>query len=258
MNVELIDYTQDAAAKLIFTKSTRLNMTPGLYEEILERCKWAEGQESQAGYPSTPNKDWMNSELSYMAKTIPSSWEMVHFTFLITGVSRAFTHQFVRTRHGSYAQQTNRVVNMDQFTYVTGPTVKDHADRKLVYDKAMGAISEAYAELIAMGAAVEDARGILPTNICTNIVASFNLRTLAELCKSRTGGRTQDEYRQVINAMADTVLTVYPWCEQFLFPVGRAAFDNLEKLAAEVKKTNPVVAIDALKDIDALRKGTAV
>lgn len=242
MQVKLIDYTQDAAAKLIFTKATRLNMTAGLYEEILAHCQ---------------DTEWRDKELAYMAKTIPSSWEMCEFTFLITGVSRAFTHQFVRTRHGSYAQQTQRLVNMDQFTYVTGPSIKEDEARKLVYDKCMGVISEAYAELIRLGAAVEDARGVLPTNICTNIVAKFNLRTLSEMCKSRTGGRTQDEYRLVINAMADAALAVYPWLEQFLFPVGRAAFDNLERLAAHVKKTEPALAIDALKDIDALRKGAA-
>src|SRR5262249_10238750 len=96
--VKLIDYTQDAAAKLIFTKATRLNMTPGLYDEVLAKCGGTE--------EAWQDNDWMNSELSYMARTIPSSWEFVHFTFLVTDVTRACTHQIVRTRHGSYAQQT--------------------------------------------------------------------------------------------------------------------------------------------------------
>jgi len=249
MKVELIDYTQDAAAKLIFTKSTRLNMTPGLYKEILKKC----GGTDEAWQ----NHDWMMKELAYMAKTIPSSWEFVNFTFMITDVSRAFTHQFVRTRHGSYAQQTMRMVNMDQFSYVTGPTIKDNSAAKQVYDNCMGTISAAYAQLIELGIPPEDARGLLPTNICTNIVASFNLRTLSEMCKSRTGGRTQNEYQQVINAMADEVLSVYPWAGQFLFPVGRKAFDNLETMAKVVKQTHPELAYDVLKDIDALRKGAA-
>lgn len=243
MNVKLIDYTQDAAAKLIFTKSTRLNMTPGLYEEILAHCQ---------------DQEWRDKELAYMAKTIPSSWEFCQFSFLITGVSRAFTHQFVRTRHGSYSQQTHRMVNMDQFTYKTGPSLKNNAEAKLIYDNCMGDISTAYAKLIELGIPVEDARGVLPTNICTNIIASFNLRTLAELCKSRTGGRTQGEYQEVINAMADSVLAVYPWLDLFLFPRGRQAFANLEKMAAELKKSNPELAYDVMKDIDALRKQSMV
>lgn len=243
MQVQLIDYTQDAAAKLIFTKATRLNMSAQLWEEISDHCLM--------------DPAWVDKELAYMAKTIPSSWEFVNFTFLITGVGRAFTHQFVRTRHGSYAQQTMRMVNMDQFTYVTGPTIQANEKARQIYDNCMGTISQAYADLIAAGIPPEDARGLLPTNICTNIVGSFNLRTLSEMCKSRTGGRTQDEYVRVINGMADAVIAVYPWAEQFLFPVGRAAFDSLERLAAHVKKTDPALAIDALKDIDALRKGAA-
>lgn len=242
MNVQLIDYTQDAAVKMIFTKATRLQMNAALLQEIKDNCQ---------------DREWVADELAYMAKTIPSSWEFIDFTFLITDVTRAFTHQFVRTRHGSYAQQTMRMVNMDQFTYVTGPTIMEDQKAKFVYDRCMGAISEAYSDLIKLGIPPEDARGILPTNICTNIVAKFNLRTLSEMCKSRTGGRTQDEYRRVINGMADAAMAVYPWLEQFLFPKGRAAFDNLEKLAAHVKKTDPALAIDALKDIDALRKGAA-
>lgn len=255
MKVTLVDYTQDAAPKLIFTKATRLNMSAALYDEIFKKCYKPTplGQFMDEDEPELT--EWAEQELAYMAKTIPSSWEMVDFTFMIEGVSRAFTHQFVRTRHGSYAQQTMRMVNMDQFTYVTGPTILANEKAKMVYDIAMGQISQAYADLIELGIPPEDARGVLPTNICTNIVAKFNLRTLAEMCKSRTGGRTQDEYRQVLNAMADQALGVYPWLDLFLFPRGRQAFDNLEKLAAEVKKTNPALAIDALKDIDALRKG---
>jgi hypothetical protein len=57
-------------------------------------------------------QDRVLEELDYIAKTIRSSWEMVDYTFQITGVTRAFTHQFVRTRTGSYAQQSQRSVDM--------------------------------------------------------------------------------------------------------------------------------------------------
>ena len=104
MDVRLIDCTgfgtadpaRYAAERLVFTKQTRLEMRPGLLAEI-------------EAWPD----ERIEQELDYMANTIPSSWEFVTYTFLITDVTRAFTHQFVRTRTASYAQQTMRVLNVN-------------------------------------------------------------------------------------------------------------------------------------------------
>jgi thymidylate synthase ThyX len=54
--------------------------------------------------------------------------------------------------------------------------------------------------------AIEDARGVLPTNIHTNIVAKFDLRTLADTMRKRASTRTQGEYRDVMDGMKDAVL----------------------------------------------------
>ena len=60
----------------------------------------------------------MDEEIDYIARTVPSSWEFLNYTFLITGVSRAFTHQLVRTRTASYAQQAMRVTDQKDFKYL--------------------------------------------------------------------------------------------------------------------------------------------
>lgn len=215
MKVELIDYTgagspdpaRHAAERLVFTKSTRLEMSPGLLADIRD---WTDEK--------------LNEELEYMSKTIPSSWEFVNYTFLITGVTRAFTHQFVRTRTGSYAQQTMRVLNVDGWEYATGPTLKKFpqtlsggvVNPRDWYDKEMSAIAMTYNELVNVGVAIEDARGILPTNILTNIVAGFNLRTVCELVRKRSSSRTQGEYREVLEAMKAEVVRVHPWAQMFV------------------------------------------
>ncbi len=202
--VTLIDYTgapspREAANLLVFTKNTRLEMKPGLLEEIRA---W--------------DDERINKELAYMANTIPSSWEMINYTFSIEGVSRAFTHQFVRNRQGSYAQQTMRVLDVRGFEYITGPTIAGHPGLKKEYDDVMKAIDDSYRWLIANGASVEDARGILPTNIATNIVVKYNLRTLSELARKRASARVQNEFRVVLAAMVARVLEVHPWAVHFL------------------------------------------
>ena len=143
MNVTLINVTPFARETLIFTKRTRLNMTPGLWAETL----------------NMPEEEKLK-ELEYMASSIPSSWEFVDYTFLIEGVSRAFTHQFVRTRTNSYAQQSMRVTNMDGFDYVTGPSID--SDTIDIYDRAMFSANRHYNDLIREGVKEEDARGYSP------------------------------------------------------------------------------------------------
>ena len=223
MKVTLINYTPNAATLLCFTKQTRLNMTPGLYSEV---DAWSEERKF--------------NELCYMARTIPSSWEFVDYTFLIEGVSRAFTHQFVRTRTGKYAQQTMRVLQVSSeekpFDYVTGPTTNHLFNDKtgLRYAKVMAWLDDEYRQLIKEGATIEDARGILPTNIATNIIAKFDLRTLSEMATKRGSARTQGEYREVMAAMFAAVEVVHPWSLLFLRPKKHTVVDRLMEIAGKI------------------------
>lgn len=237
MKVTLISYTPDAENLLMFTKATRLTMSPGLLDEI--RAK------------SPAEKI---AELEYMANTIPSSWEFVDYVFLVEGVSRAYTHQQVRTRQASYAQQTMRVLNMGEFDYIYSDKINADPAAKDAVDKCLAMIKQTYNMLLDMGHAVEDARGVLPTNISTNIVCKFNLRTFVDLAKSRTGGRTQGEYQQVVNAMVDAVLAVHPWAEKFLFQEGRDYFAEIEAFAQREYGGDLLKKGALLKIVDKMRK----
>lgn len=238
MNVTLINYTHEAVNLLIFTKQTRLTLSPGLMNEIRG---WSDERK--------------RAELAYMAQTIPSSWEFVDYTFLLEGVSRAYTHQQVRTRIASYAQQTMRVNDMSDFEYVYTDRNKEDPDAVRDIEFVLSVIKRMYRSLRQRGQPEEDARGILPTNIATNIICKFNMRTFCELAKSRMGGRTQKEYQKVINAMVDAVQRVHPWIDLFLFANhDRNYFDELEAFALrefpDLKKRG-----ELLKIIDAMRKG---
>lgn len=190
---------ENAVDLLIFTKSTRLTMSPGLLSEI---SAWSWEKKLK--------------ELEYMANTIPSSWEFVDYTFMVEGVTRAFTHQFVRSRQFSFAQQTMRVLDVTGWDYLTGPTVEANPKAKKTYQSAMANIDHVYKTLIADGAKIEDARGILPTNILTNIVGKCNMRTFVELVRKRSSPRTQNEYRDVLDAMKESVRAVHPWIDLFI------------------------------------------
>lgn len=206
MKVKLINYTDDAKNLLLFTKNTRLMNVENAYDAIK---KWPD--EKKQG------------ELDYMLRTIKSSWEFVEYTFDIRDVTRAFTHQFVRTRQASYAQQSQRTVRMDLFGYYTPPEIEGNSEAKKIYDETMGDIHAGYQRLMKLGINAEDARGVLPTNIHTNIVAKFNLRTLHEMAKSRLSPRAQGEYQEVFKLMVKEIVAVHDWAEPFLTPTEWAA-----------------------------------
>lgn len=227
----------NAADLLIFTKSTRLNMDPGLFSKV---------------QMMTPHEKLR--ELEYMAGTIPSSWEFVDYTFLVEGVSRAFTHQQVRTRAASYAQQSMRVTELCDYEYVATEANAKSDEAMRIIEGVNAIIKEAYKELRAIGQAPEDARGILPTNIATNIVCKYNLRTLTELARSRTGGRTQGEYQEVMAAMIARVLEVQPWTSKFFHPKGKDHFAAIEQFAKE-KFPDLKERGELLKIVDLMRKG---
>jgi flavin-dependent thymidylate synthase len=240
MKVTLIDGTgfgssnpgRYAANMIAYTRSTRLNMSPGLLAEIQAKDDYE-----------------VLKELQLAAGTIPSSWEFVQFTFIVEKVTRAFTHQLVRTRHASYAQQAMRIVEMKDFEYATGPTLTGH--NKGIYEDAMKEIAETYEFLIdAEGVAPEDARGLLPTNILTNICMHINMRNFVNLTRKRVSKRVQDEYRSVLDAMIMEVEKVYPWFYLFYKNDGFKARIDLQNMIYENKNLSSEEKVDMVKKLD--------
>ena len=195
MEVKLIDYQENALELLLYTKSTRLQ---------------GEGLEAIQAWPMEKKLE----HLGYMRDTIKSSWEFATYMFEIKGVTRAFTHQLVRTRTASFAQETQRALDVRESSF----KIPKGYDAELTQDFAnpIEYAMDEYANLIDNGMKPQDARGVLPTNIHTSIIMGANLRTLAGMAEIRLCTRTQGEYQDVFRAMRDEVLKVHPWAEDFI------------------------------------------
>lgn len=247
MKVSLINYTgfghpnpMFAAALLAYTKNTRLE----------------QGEEGFARFLAMSPQE-LEAELKYIAGTLRSSWEFVDFQFQIEGVTRAFTHQLVRTRTASYAQQAQRVVDLSAMEVQTPATIIEAGGAALAaWDDAIAKITQTYKTLQQAGIPNQDCRGIVPTNILTNITAKINLRTLADLVGKRQNLRAQGEYADVVRGMVKCVLEVMPWVEPFLYPE-RTATPALDALLREaLGNRSPIDAPNvnaALKELDTLK-----
>ena len=211
MKVELIRYTPDALDLLLDTKATRL------------RGKTAAEMNESEKY----------EHFQYMLDTIKSPFDFIDYVFDITDVSKNFTHQLVRTRTGAYNQEAARAVNMAG-AHIIEPEFND-PNLDAIFAAAVHIADTAYQELIANGAARQDARAVLPSNMATNIKAKFNLRTLSDMSKIRLCSRTQGEYQQVFRLMREAVLSVHPWAAPLLevhcVAMGTCAFPNYGKVS---------------------------
>lgn len=243
-NVTLIDFTGRgtpnqqwyAANILIFTKSTRLTLSPAAFADI-EQGPVAEKE----------------ALLKDMAKTIPSSWEFVDATFLIEGVTRACAQQITRTRNASYSMQSQRVVDASEAEIVNPfePCTETCKTFEAYSEIAM----TGYSRLLRLGAQPQDARGLLPMNIQCNLLAKYNLRAFVDLVHSRASLRTQGEYADVVKQEVAALIEVWPWVSSFLESPYDIAIKELEEIAREAGITpGRGIGWRVAKAIDLLRK----
>lgn len=217
MHVELLTYTPEpekivaAAAKLCYASSDIDSLLNNLTE------------------------DKVKSFIDRLASIgHESPFEHISFTFGIEGISRACSHQLVRHRIASYSQQSQRYVKMDNFEYITPPSISADQSLNKAYSDIMHNLANQYEALQSVLAdnvaknliesgmdekkarqaaekiANEDARFILPNACATKIVVTMNARTLFNFFGHRCCNRAQWEIRAVAEEMYKLVYTVAP------------------------------------------------
>lgn len=255
--ITLIDYTGAghpdplyAARLLVLTKSTRLNLSPTLWQDILA---WSEPD--------------VLKEIAYMSNTIPSSWEFADVTFLVERVSRACAQQITRTRwtpmesdmFGSYAMQSQRVTDMSDVTWDKREPADD-TDKAFavadIFNASMGDSIGDYVELIQRGVPPEEARAVLPIGVHCNLIVKYNLRVFSEMARSRDSVRVQGEFASVVAQMRQAVYSVWPWAEVFAeTPQAKAAKIIHDQAALAMQSGNTGLARELAKASDILKKG---
>jgi len=228
MNVKLINYTNNALDLLLYTKSTRL-------QGKLDISTWSEEKKME--------------HFDYMLDTIQSSFEFVDYAFEISGVPRSFTHQLVRTRTGSYAQESQRTVD------VRGADCNHPYQASSLMDE----VFETYGDLIDAGVQVQDAREILPIGTHTSIIAKFNLRSIHDMALLRLCTRTGGTYQEVFKEMKKRIIEVHPWAEKFIKVhcawYGTCAFPRYTECpiqVATINVTSPIALAKAKVKCDEL------
>lgn len=132
------------------------------------------------------------------------------FTFAVSGVSRALTHQLVRHRIASFSQQSQRYVKLDEPDYVYPFNDEEDSGIQSVFVDAMSHAWKSYNDLLDMGVSKEDARYVLPNACTTNIVVTMNARELLHFFSLRMCNKAQWEIRELATTMHKLCMTVVP------------------------------------------------
>lgn len=143
--------------------------------------------------------------------------EHVSFTFALSGVSRALTHQLVRHRIASFSQQSQRYVDASNFDYVLPPAVAANPQARERFERFMDEVGAAYRDIKGLleadgraATAKEDARFVLPQAAASNIVVTMNCRALLNFFEHRCCTRAQWEIRRVALVMLGLCRDVLP------------------------------------------------
>ncbi|AUM97283.1 TPA: FAD-dependent thymidylate synthase [Clostridium botulinum] len=217
MKVKLLEYTPNAekliasAAKLCYSSSGIEDLQNNLDKEKVDK--------------------FLNMLMSYGHE---SPIEHVSFTFGIEEVSRSLTHQLVRHRIGSYSQQSQRYVRLDQFEYVIPPSVEKDEEAKKIYIETMKNCQKSYDNIAnilkekyindglrAMDAekkAIEDARYVFPNACTSKIIVTMNARSLMNFFRHRCCNRAQWEIRELAETMLFEVKEVAPTLFKYCGP----------------------------------------
>lgn len=137
-----------------------------------------------------------------------SVFEHIYYTFHISGISRACSHQLVRHRLAAITQRSQRYCDESNDTEwkVTPHDIGADDESVQEYQRIMDKIQEAYKDLMLLhNIPKEDARYVLPNACSTELYFSCNLRELIHIANERLCARAQWEIREVVEAMRDCI-----------------------------------------------------
>lgn len=202
-----------------------INFTPEPEKLIYSTAKICFGKSDEFDY--SPSKDEINEFIKRLYfRGHLSVFEHAVFTFEISGISRACSHQLVRHRIASYTQESQRYVFNGYFDvedYVIPDRIKEKEVKEKFIEK-LKEIHEFYKDLVTLyGLPIEDARYILPNALTTKIIMTMNARELIHFIKLRTCRRAQTEIRELafeIKKELSNILEIFkivsPDCENCL------------------------------------------
>ena len=164
-----------------------LQITPNA-EEFIGKCA------SICYDSSTDSGACVKRAAACVSKGHLATLRFAHATFKITGISRACSHQFVRSKHLDFLQRSQRYCSEIDVEFINP---EEDIDIGNIYNHVYSNCLEWYNELLKQGVKKEDARFVLPEATCTSLIVTGNLQVWIDFIRLRSGKEVQWEIRNV-------------------------------------------------------------
>lgn len=196
-------------------------VTPINREAILERVE-------QVGRTCYKSEDKITAESApkFVEMLVSRGHEAMieHINLTIKFITnRGVTHEMVRHRVASYAQESTRYVNYSKDKHGSGINVLDIATgfyydltnpndllKYKVWQEAMSNAETSYLTLLKLGATPQEARDVLPISTKTEINMTCNLREWRHFIKLRASKYAHPEIRMLAIQVYDEFMKYLP------------------------------------------------
>lgn len=134
-------------------------------------------------------------------------------------VDRGVSHELVRHRVASFSQESTRYCNYSkdgfgsEITVIEPTALNLNGNAYMHWEWGCKCAEKAYFQMLAMGAAPQDARSVLPNSLKTEVVISANLREWRHILRLRTDKAAHPSMREVmvplLNELKEKVPVVF-------------------------------------------------
>ncbi|MDI6813298.1 MAG: FAD-dependent thymidylate synthase [Desulfitobacteriaceae bacterium] len=112
--------------------------------------------------------------------------------------NRGITHEIVRHRIASYSQESTRYCNYrNKMVFIRPYYFPEGSEAYEIWKETVSSAARAYRALLAQGARPEQARGVLPADLKSEIVVTYNLREWRHFFKLRCSRAAHPQMRQI-------------------------------------------------------------
>ena len=154
--------------------------------------------------------------------------EWVTTVFEISGVSRGLTHELVRTRKASFAQQSMRHTDMGDPAMRMPAEIAEEYDKPVndvrhnvgtrggAWEESIAQSKRAYAALIDADVPYQDARTVLPIATETYIIAEYPLSEFLGTYAYRACHMFYPEIVALFGLMKEALVEKCPWLAEYI------------------------------------------
>ena len=131
-------------------------------------------------------------------------------------VDRGVSHELVRHRIASFAQESTRYCNYSKDKFEKEITVirplffENDPGKYSFWEASISYAEEYYFELLAMGATPQEARSVLPNSLKTEVIMTANYREWRNFFKLRTAPSAHPSMREVTIPLLKQLKTLIP------------------------------------------------